>query len=151
MCMIATLVVWRNITVTLACTIEKDYLEKMWYVSVQSYSVELILYIWPRYKVDIDLCSRDARPWSLDSDTGMNCAISLTSIHISFPCGHRNHTRTLRISLPPSRLEFIFLPRPTSLSHRNTHTLSVEHAHPFNSAHPPPLMSQSIIVSHTYA
>src|SRR6266536_3466126 len=80
----------------------------------------------------------------------MNCAISLTRIHISFPRGHRNHKRTSCISLPPSKLEFVFLPRPTSLSHRNTHALSVEHAHPFNSAHPQPLMSQSIIMSLTH-
>jgi hypothetical protein len=63
------------------------------------YSVESILYLWPRYEVDIDLCSSDARPWSLDSDTWMNCAISLTCIHISFLRGHRNHTRALRVFL----------------------------------------------------
>ena len=40
--------------------------------------------------------------------------------------------------------------RPTSLSHRNTHAISVEHTHPFNSAHPQPLMSQSIIMSLTH-
>ena len=51
---------------------------------------------------------------------------------------------------PSVRVKFVFLARPTSLSHRNTHALSVEHAHPFNSAHQQPLMSQSIIMSLTH-
>ena len=149
MYMIATLVVWRNITVTLACTTEKVYLNRkkcnMWVSNL--YSVESILYLWPWYEVDIDLCSSDARPRSLDSDTWMNCAISLTRIHISFPYGHQiTHAHFVYFS-PSVGVKFVFLPRPTSLSHRNTHALYVQHAHPFNSAHPQPLMSHCIIMS----
>ena len=78
------------------------------------------------------------------------CNISHTHTYLISLWASESHTRTSCISLPPSRLEFVFLPCPTSLSHKNTHALSVEHAHPFNSAHPQPLMSQSIIMSLTH-
>jgi len=78
------------------------------------------------------------------------CNLSHTHTYLISLWSSESHTHTLCIPLPPSRLEFVFLPRPTSLSHRNTHVLSVEHAHPFNSAHPQPLMSQSIIMSLTH-
>ena len=78
------------------------------------------------------------------------CNLSHTHTYLISPWASESHTRTSCIYLPPSRLEFVFLPRPTSLSHRNTHALSIEHAHPFNSAHPQPLMSQRIIMSLTH-
>ena len=88
------------------------------------YSVEWILYLWPRYEVDIDLCSSDPRPRLLDSDTWMNCAISLTYIHISFPRGHRNHTCTLVYFSPSVKVRIrLSTPSYKSLTQKHTHSL----------------------------